>query len=100
MCIRDRIDDALREKGLLRELVHRIQLMRKEAGFEVTDRIRLSYDGDPELCGIIARNAEFVRAEVLATEMSQGEPSDCEYQGSVEIDGAPMEFCLARVKEG
>ena len=95
-----RIDDALREKGLLRELVHRIQLMRKEAGFEVTDRIRLSYDGDPELCGIIARNAEFVRAEVLATEMSQGEPSDCEYRGSVEIDGAPMEFCLARVKEG
>ncbi len=95
-----RIDDALREKGLLRELVHRIQLLRKEAGFEVTDRIRLVYDGDSELCGILTRNGEFVRAEVLATEMNQGEFSNCEYEESVEIEGASMKFCLTRVEEG
>ncbi len=95
-----RIDAALREKGLLRELVHRIQLLRKEAGFEVTDRIRLSYDGDPELCGILARNEDFVRAEVLATEMERGEAPGCEYEEAVEIEGSPVKLCLTRVKEG
>jgi len=95
-----RIDDRLREKGLLRELVHRIQLLRKEAGFEVTDRIKLGYDGDPELCGILARNAEFVRSEVLATELERGRSSGCEYEGSVDIGGSPVSFFLTRVKEG
>ena len=95
-----RIDDRLREKGLLREIVHRIQLLRKEAGFEVTDRIRLAYDGDQELCRILEENGDFVRAEVLATEMSRGGSSDCEYRSSVEIEGSPVGFCLSRVKEG
>ena len=93
------IDDQLREKGLLRELVHRVQLLRKEAGFAVTDRIRLSYDGDPTLCAILARNDAFVRAEVLAVDTKRGETSGCEYEKSVEINGPGIKFCLTRVKE-
>ncbi len=95
-----RIDAALREKGLLRELVHRIQVMRKDAGFEVTDRIKLSYAGDPDLGGILERNADFVRAEVLAVTMENGEVSGCEYEESVEVEGLLIKFCLTRVKEG
>lgn len=95
-----RIDERLREKGILRELVHRIQVLRKEAGFAVTDRIRLAYEGDPELCGILERNGGFVRAEVLAVAMEKGETSGCEYEKSLEIEGAPVRFCLTRVKEG
>jgi len=92
-----RIDARLREKGILRELVHRIQLLRKEAGFSVTDRIRLSYDGDPELTGILSRNDRFVRAETLAVETDNGQGADCEYEKTLAIGKKTVYFCLSRV---
>jgi isoleucyl-tRNA synthetase len=65
-----RIDEALRDRGLLRELVNRVQTMRKEKGLEYTDRIRLSVRGSLRMDRVVAGASEALSAEVLAVEVT------------------------------
>lgn len=60
------IDDALRNEGIARELINRIQNLRKESGLEVTDRIELKLKEDTVLRKALADNETYVKAEVLA----------------------------------
>jgi isoleucyl-tRNA synthetase len=92
-----RLDDDLREKGLVRELVHRIQNLRKEAGFEVTDRIVVRYEGDATLEKVLADNAEFISSEVLAVGMERGAPEG-EFASEVVLDEGRIVFSLSRVE--
>ena len=62
-----KLDDALIEEGFVREVISKVQTMRKEAGFEVTDRIVLGEKGNDRIKDIIARNEELIRKNVLAT---------------------------------
>ncbi|HET9186062.1 MAG TPA: class I tRNA ligase family protein, partial [Solirubrobacterales bacterium] len=64
------LDDELRREGLAREIVHAVQLARKEAGLEVTDRIELSLAGDPDLLEAARAHQEYLAGEVLATSVS------------------------------
>ena len=57
------------EEGFVRELISKIQTMRKEAGFEVMDRIAVSYEGNDKIAGIFKKNAAIIKAEVLADEI-------------------------------
>jgi len=65
------LSDELIEEGLARELVHHIQKMRKDSALEVTDRITLFYDGDPEVAKVVEQYREYIAAEVLATSFKQ-----------------------------
>jgi isoleucyl-tRNA synthetase len=60
----------LEAEGLARELAHHVNNMRKEAGFDIADRITLRYDG--QLATTIERFAEFLATEVLATAVRRG----------------------------
>ena len=62
-----KLDDALIEEGFVREVISKVQTMRKEAGFEVTDRIVLGEKGNDKIRDIIAKNEELIRKNVLAT---------------------------------
>ena len=59
----------LLEEGFVREIISKIQTMRKEAGFEVMDRIAVSYQGNEKIAGIFKKNAAIIKAEVLADEI-------------------------------
>jgi isoleucyl-tRNA synthetase len=63
------IDDTLRDRGLLRELVNRVQTMRKEMGLEYTDRLRLSIQGSVRVVRVVEGAADALAAEVLAAEV-------------------------------
>ncbi|MEY5044235.1 MAG: hypothetical protein RJA19_1462, partial [Bacteroidota bacterium] len=63
------IDEELRAEGLTRELVNRVQNLRKDAGLEVTDRIRLEVDAAEGVCRDLERNLTYLRTEVLADEV-------------------------------
>jgi len=63
------IDDALRAEGLARELVSRIQSLRKDKGLEITDRIKLFLDPSELLKISIEQNLEYIKAETLATDI-------------------------------
>ncbi|WP_448946981.1 isoleucine--tRNA ligase [Lachnoanaerobaculum sp.] len=64
-----RLDDALLEEGFVRELISKIQTMRKEAGFEVVDHIVLSQSGNDRIAEIIKRNEAVIKNDTLADEI-------------------------------
>ena len=71
------ITEDLRAEGLAREIIHRIQHLRKQGGFEVTDRIIAEYHATGLLAEAIRRHALWIRNETLAislqdTDVSQG----------------------------
>ena len=61
------------EEGFVRELVSKIQTMRKEAGFEVVDHIRVYEDGYEKLAGLMKTYEADIRADVLAEEILTGQ---------------------------
>ena len=61
------------EEGFVRELVSKVQTMRKEAGFEVTDRILVLAAGNEKIETVLKNNAEQIKSEVLANDMILGE---------------------------
>ena len=61
-----KIDDKLKDEGIAREIVSKIQNLRKSEGFEVTDRINLIFNGDNEIQNAINKNLEYVKTETLS----------------------------------
>ena len=65
----------LLEEGFVREIISKVQTMRKEADFEVMDRIRVTYDGSDKAETIFAKYADEIAGEVLANEVAKAEPA-------------------------
>jgi len=65
----------LLEEGFVRELVSKIQTMRKEAGFEVTDHINVYQDGNDKIAAIFKKYADTMKGEVLADHIFLGQMS-------------------------
>ncbi len=63
----------LLEEGLVRELISKIQTMRKDAGFEVMDHVRISMQGNDKLEQVMQKQEELIKAEVLAEEVVYGQ---------------------------
>ncbi|MFK7031419.1 isoleucine--tRNA ligase [Flavobacterium oreochromis] len=63
------ISDELRNEGIARELVNRIQNIRKDSGFEVTDKIKVTMVNQNEIEGAVANNLEYIQAETLTEEL-------------------------------
>ena len=86
------LDDELRQEGLAREIVHAVQIARKEAGLEITDRIALALGGDPDLLTAARAHEQYLTAEVLATSITY-ETSD---GAAAQIDGRGLRIDLTR----
>ncbi len=93
------LDDALRDEGLVRELAHRVQALRKSADFEVTDRIRLYGDLSPGLKKAFERHEETFKDEVLAVELVAGSTGG-EAAESWTFDGEQARVGIERVGKG
>jgi isoleucyl-tRNA synthetase len=92
------ISDDLRIEGLARELISRIQRMRKDSGLAVSDRIRLAISGDPEVTTAVSRHGEWIRNEVLATGVSDKPDSllDQLAAETLDLDGVSARIALSR----
>jgi isoleucyl-tRNA synthetase len=86
---------TLREEGLAREVVNRIQRARKDADFHVSDRITVRYAAEPTLAAAIEAHGAYIGGETLAValvpEANLGEDAT-----AVTIDGAELRFTLTR----
>ena len=69
------LSPELLEEGFVREIISKIQTMRKEADFEVMDRIRVTYDGTEKAEEVFEKYAAEISAEVLADEVVNAEPA-------------------------
>ena len=68
------LTEALIEEGFVREIISKVQTMRKECGLEVTDHISLDLSGNPRLVEIARRNEAFIREITLADSLSCDAP--------------------------
>ena len=66
------LSEALIEEGFVREIISKLQTMRKENGFEVTDRISVFAAGNDKLTDIMSRNEDFIKRIVLGDSISYG----------------------------
>ncbi len=67
----------LRDEGIAREVVSKVQNLRKSNGFDVTDRINLIFNGDDEIKNAINKNIDYVKSETLSNNI----------QFNVKVDG-------------
>ena len=91
------ITPELADEGLARELVHRIQNMRKAAGFEIADRISLYYSDAQRLRRVFADYGDYVREETLAEEIGEGRAPDAAYVEEQMVEGEKVTFAVRRV---
>jgi isoleucyl-tRNA synthetase len=86
------LDDELRREGLAREVVHAVQIARKEAGLEITDRIALGLGGDADLIEAARAHQEYLASEVLATSVA----FDAADGAAAKIDDRELTISVAR----
>ena len=88
------LDDELCQEGLAREIVHAVQIARKDAGLEITDRITLALGGDEELLEAARAHEPYLANEVLATSVAY----DAADGPAAQIDGHDLRIAIARTK--
>ncbi len=84
------LDQALLREGTARELVNRVQTLRKELDLEYTARVALTVQGDEEIRAVIARHGELIAGETLATSLAVAPPAPGASVKECEIDGRPV----------
>ena len=84
------------DEGIAREVISRIQTMRKEAGFEVVDHIRVGYVADGDIARVIEKDGS-IAAGVLCDELKQG-VLDGGYTKEWELGGATVTLSVEKVK--
>jgi isoleucyl-tRNA synthetase len=87
----------LEREGLAREIVHRIQNLRKDAGFEIADRIRVYYTGDATIGEALRAHDAYLRTETLAVDVIESPPADGAHKESASLDGREVTLGVARV---
>jgi len=90
------ITPELADEGLARELVRRIQEMRKSAGFNIADRIRLTFAGEG-LDRVMASWGAYIAQEVLAASTAAGDPPAAAHREEHEIDGRKVVLGVERL---
>ena len=69
------LTEELLEEGFVREIISKVQTMRKEADFEVMDRICLTYEGSGKAEAVFAKYGDSIGKEVLADTVLKAEPA-------------------------
>ena len=86
-------DPELEAEGMAREVVSRIQQLRREAGLAVTDRIEVAWSTQDEaLATAIATHGYYISREVLATELTRSDDAGAD----LEVDGSPLGLRISR----
>jgi isoleucyl-tRNA synthetase len=89
----------LAREGLARDLVRRVQALRKEADFQIDDRIITYCDADEELSGIVEEWGEYIQAETLSQDWVPGPvPAAVDRQASFKLEGHPVTLGVKRAQ--
>ena len=84
------------EEGFVREIISKVQTMRKDAGFDVTDKIRLYVEGNDKIADIINNNEDAIKKVVLANEFTFGKTDG--YVKDWNINGEKANFGVEVMK--
>jgi len=93
------LDDELAAEGMAREIAHRLQAMRKAAGYQISDRVRVAIAADASIVGRLQPHRAWLADELLATALEIGpsaEIADADADEAVDLDGARLHLSVAR----
>ncbi len=91
------LTEELVQEGLARELVRRIQNLRKDAGFRIEDKIVTYYQGNADLTKVMRDHAEYIGQETLSVEIVEGEAPQDAHGGEFKINGRDIALQLLRI---
>jgi isoleucyl-tRNA synthetase len=97
VAVESELTPELADEGLAREIVHRIQGMRKAAGFEISDHIETWYSGWDRLAQVMSEHEAYVREETLSNRLSEGAAPDGAHTEEMQIDGATVTLSVRKV---
>jgi isoleucyl-tRNA synthetase len=93
------IDAELADEGLAREVAHRLQNLRKQAGYEISDRIAVAVSGDPTSIDRLAPHRDWLAEETLATSIVlavDGALPEADRSELLTLDGAELHLAVRR----
>lgn len=90
------LNDELISEGLAREFVNRIQNMRKDAGFEVIDKIKIFYKASDKIFHAVSIHKDYIASETLAIQILQSEISDGGFNQEWKIG---EQSCLIKIEK-
>ena len=91
------VTDDLRREGVARELINRIQNIRKDSGFEVTDRIRVEIEAKEAVVGAVAAYADYIGQQTLARDVRTAALPVGEFVVESEIDEEPLKIAVTKL---
>ncbi len=92
-----KLTDALIMEGLAREVVRRVQTMRKDADFNIDDTITITYTASERLSKAIEQFADYIRTETLSQALQNGEPVNGYHREDFQFDGETLSLGVKRV---
>ncbi|HJM88517.1 MAG TPA: isoleucine--tRNA ligase [Dehalococcoidia bacterium] len=90
------ITAELAAEGFAREIVRRLQDLRRDAEFEISDRIHVSYQGDAEVQAVFAAHGDYISEETLALSVEDAAAADSTTSVDVEIDGHAVTLAVTK----
>jgi isoleucyl-tRNA synthetase len=96
VAVNTEISETLRQEGLVRELVRRIQTMRKDAGFRIEDTIATYYNARPELSAVIVSWKDYVQQETLTGDLVAGPAPEGAFTQQQDLDGEQVTLGVIR----
>ena len=91
------LTDELRAEGAARELINRIQNIRKESGFEVTDKIRVEIEAKPAVEQALAGFSDYIAAQTLAVEVKAASAPAGAVVVDSDLDDEPLKIAVTRI---
>jgi isoleucyl-tRNA synthetase len=86
------LSPELKAEGMARELVHRLQTMRRAAGFDIADYIITYYRAEVPLKAVIGDFADYIKQETLSLQLIEGESGSGAYGETHKVDGYPVKL--------
>ena len=86
------LDEQLIAEGVAREIVSKIQTMRKESGFDVTDHITMQYQASGKAAQVLETNSASIASDTLCDQIKQGDEGD--FKKTWDINGEQVLICL------
>ncbi|HSB66255.1 MAG TPA: class I tRNA ligase family protein [Anaerolineales bacterium] len=93
------ITPELKAEGLAREVVRRVQDMRKKAGFDIADRITTCYQAKGQLAKAISKWKNFIKSETLTTQLRKAPPIKGAYVEEFELEGEKLVLAVKQNKK-
>jgi len=91
------ISPELQAEGMAREIVHRLQTMRRSAGFDIADHITTCYQGDAYVNQVMRDFADYIKQETLSRQLVEGAPQQDAFTESYQLSGHQITLGVKRL---